>query len=113
MLAVSSAQAAILHVRADAAGTETNGLSWATAFPTITQALQHATAGDEVWVVAGTYPGVIEVPAGVSLFGGFGGNETVRTQRDWERNRTVIDWNEWGDSYPFFYQKVGPAASLG
>ena len=113
MLVVCSARGAVLHVRAEAAGPETNGLSWVTAFTTITQALQHATAGDELWVAEGTYPGVIDIPADVFLFGGFAGDETARTQRDWGRNRSVIDWNESGDSYPFLYQKVGPATLLG
>ena len=48
-------RAAILHVQADAAGAETNGLSWATAFNSITQATAVASSGDELWVAAGTY----------------------------------------------------------
>jgi hypothetical protein len=113
ILAITSVRGAVLHVRADAPGPETNGLSWATAFGSITQALKSASSGDELWVAAGTYKGAIQLPAGVALFGGFIGDETARTQRDWARNRSVIDWDEWTDIYPFWYYQFYPAVSLG
>jgi hypothetical protein len=59
ILMVSPVRAAVLHVRSDAAGPETNGLSWASSFNTITQALQYAANGDEVWVTASTYKGAV------------------------------------------------------
>jgi uncharacterized protein DUF1565 len=113
LLTVCSVRGAVLHVRADAAGLETNGISWVTAFGSITQALKSASSGDELWVATGTYRGPIQVPAGVALFGGFAGDETARTQRNWERNRSVIDWDEWMDIYPFGYYQFYPAVSLG
>lgn len=113
VLTVFSAHGVVLHVRPDAAGAETNGLSWATAFNTITQALKAATGADELWVAAGTYKGAITIPFGVSLYGGFAGNETERTQRDWTRYRSVIDGDEWGDFYPSEYWRFAPAVSIG
>lgn len=111
-LAVSPAKSAILYVRADAVGSETNGLSWATAFKTISEGLQYATTGDELWVAAGTYTGPVEVPSGVALYGGFAGNESSRTQRDWERSQSAILW-QWSDYPPYFNDQFGPAVSLG
>jgi len=93
ILTVLPARSAIIHVRAGASGTETNGLSWATAFTSITQALQHAASGDEIWVAGGTYKGAVNVPDGVALYGGFAGYESVRTDRYWARNRSIIHWH--------------------
>jgi hypothetical protein len=112
VLAVLPARGAILHVRANASGPETNGLSWATAFPTIAQALTSASSGDELWVAGGTYQqAAIEIPVGVALYGGFAGVETNRTERDWARNRSVIDWLE-SDFYPPEYWRVQSAVTL-
>ena len=70
-------------------GTPTaDGSSW-TATTTLTSALSRVVAGDEVWVLQGTYlpadrPGrnaSFRVPAGVRLLGGFAGHETTRVQR--------------------------------
>src|ERR1051325_469846 len=113
ILMVLPVRASVLHVRGDAAGPETNGLSWASAFNSITQGLQYASSGDELWVAAGTYKGAVAVPEGVALYGGFAGNETLRTQRDWARNRTIIDWDQWGDAYAFAYFEFNSAVRLG
>jgi hypothetical protein len=112
VLTVFSASSAVLYVRADAAGAQTNGLSWATAFNSISEALSHAVAGDELWVAAGTYRGPIQVPAGVALYGGFAGNESARAQRDWAPNKSVIDWLEWEVGLEFYNEQVGPTVSL-
>lgn len=111
-LAVCSLRGAVIFVHSTAGGVQGDGTSWATAFATIPQALKHTASGDELWVAAGTYEGAIEIPAGVAVFGGFAGNETARTQRDWEHNRTIIDWDEWNDEYPSDYLKPRPAVSL-
>ncbi|MBL8879052.1 MAG: hypothetical protein JNG88_08020 [Phycisphaerales bacterium] len=65
-----------------------DGLSWATAHDSLTNALNNSQAGDEIWVAAGTYvPGVtrqsaFELRSGVAIYGGFTGSETVREQRN-------------------------------
>ena len=80
----------IMHVRAD--GDNVNdGLSWGTAKKTVQNALYGLIPGDEVWVAAGQYPSVINLPIGVKLFGGFAGNETEWAQRDLLANPTVLD----------------------
>lgn len=113
LAAVLPLGSAVIFVRGSGSGPETNGSSWATAFTTITQALQFASNGDELWVAAGTYRGALKVSENVALFGGFSGNETSRTDRNWERNRTVIDWDQWCHAYPDEYRLPQPAVFLG
>jgi hypothetical protein len=50
-----------------------------------------AVSGDEIWVAVGVYQESILVKDGVSLYGGFAGNETERDQRDWKKNETVLE----------------------
>jgi len=74
----------VVYVKASAAGSN-DGSSWADAFTTFNQALESAQPGDQVWSALGTYPvptdfGFI-APVGVSLFGGFVGNEVAVGQR--------------------------------
>lgn len=83
-----------------------DGKSWKTAYRTIQTALD-AVGGfqgwstppnTEVWVAEGIYSeqrdnetGSLKVPHGVSLYGGFKGNESSREERDWQENETIID----------------------
>jgi len=80
----------IVHIDPNALGTGT-GEDWANAFTTISAALTASTSGDELWVRAATYNETASIPDGVSLYGGFGGMETLRDQRVWTANETVID----------------------
>ncbi len=79
-----------------------DGLSWATAFTDIQQAIDSANnasaATCEVWVANGTYyvyktatSDAIQLRGKVPLYGGFAGTEWVREDRDWVTNVTVID----------------------
>jgi predicted outer membrane repeat protein len=85
----------ILHVKYDASGNNT-GTSWANAFTSLQSALAEAQGGDQVWVAAGVYkPGTLrthtfQIPAGVAVYGGFAGTETLLTQRDLNTQRTVL-----------------------
>ncbi len=88
--------------------------SWATAC-TLQTALDAAASGDEIWVAQGVYtptlrtdPGdaraaTFSLAADVALYGGFYGNETSRSQRDWEAHLTVLsgdlDGNDLTDPY--------------
>ena len=68
-----------------------DGLSWATAFKTINEAVSFAFSNDEIWVKEGTYllKETITIKNGeIALYGGFSGWETALDQRDWEKNVT-------------------------
>jgi len=80
----------IMHVRGD--GDNANdGLVWASAKKTVQNALFGLIPGDEVWVAAGRYLSVVNLPIGAKLFGGFAGNETECVQRNPRANRTILD----------------------
>ncbi len=113
------AQPAVLFVDADAAGAG-DGSSWADAFAHLQPALAVAAPGDEVWVAEGTYrptdggPDAFDrtasfrLPDGVGLYGGFGGTETTREQREWKQYATVLsgDVGAVGDSLDNSYHVV-------
>lgn len=71
------------------------GTSWADAADLAT-ALELAVAQDEIWVAAGEHvvPGARDegfvVPADVSLYGGFAGDESERRKRNWGEHATVL-----------------------
>ncbi len=77
--------AGVRHVKPAASGTG-DCSSWEDAC-TLQTALTDAISGDEIWVFAGTYtPGPLrtdtfQLKAGVGLYGGFFGTETVRDDR--------------------------------
>lgn len=76
-----------------------DGLSWATAFRGLQDALPGPGGANlEIWVAAGVYtPGPpsqpdisFQIPDGVAVYGGFAGGETSLDQRDWQTNVTVL-----------------------
>lgn len=73
-----------------------DGLSWATAKRSVQAGLNAAEPLDEVWVQAGTYYENIILRPCVALCGGFAGNETARSQRDWNANVTILDGGQKG-----------------
>ena len=87
----------ILFVKSDATGSN-NGTSWTDAYTDLQSALSNATAGDTIWVAAGTY--TPSVPGGnwatfqmvkrVGMYGGFNGTETSLSQRDYTSNQTIL-----------------------
>ncbi len=77
--------AAVRYVNASATGSG-QGTSWTNAYTSLTQALAEAQPGDQLWVALGVYgpltrEGFFAGP-GVSLYGGFVGNETSIAQRN-------------------------------
>lgn len=96
-LAVASLHAnAVCFVDEKAIGSKT-GTSWTNAYTDLQDALLNTTC-KEVWVARGVYKptsgsaitvSFVVVP-GVALYGGFGGTETLRDQRDLARNRTIL-----------------------
>ncbi|MFN7139101.1 MAG: hypothetical protein ACK4UN_07175, partial [Limisphaerales bacterium] len=82
--------ASVLYVNRNANGPSTNGLSWDNAYRSLQHAIDAAAVGDELWVASGQYNESLALKEGVALFGGFVGTETQRSERDWNRHRTVL-----------------------
>ena len=87
----------VIYVDEQAAGAN-NGTSWNDAYTDLQDALAlSANCGlTEIWVAQGIYkPGASEydsfvIPEGVTLLGGFTGNETSSDQRDWNAAPTIL-----------------------
>ena len=87
----------VIYVNTSASGAN-NGSSWTNAFTTLPPALSAAGATDEIWVAQGTYKPTATTTRtiafvlkdGVSVYGGFVGNETMRSQRDPVAHVTVL-----------------------
>ena len=86
-LGFTPARAAILQV----------GTNWSgSPYPDIQSAVAAAAeSGDEIWVEGGTYvlTNSIVVDKSLAIYGGFGGAETLRDERDWANRATVVDGN--------------------
>lgn len=94
MFMISATCAADTLYVAPSAAAGGNGSSWSSAFRTIDEAVAACASGDEVWVAKGVYtiaPAGLQISNGMRFYGGFKGTETVREQRDWYRNRTVMN----------------------
>ena len=91
------AVAVIRYVKWDASGAN-NGTSWTNAYTSLQSALSTATFGDEIWVAAGTYKPTTDTDRtssfmlknGISIYGGFVGNESSRDQRDPAVHITIL-----------------------
>ncbi|MGB0887026.1 MAG: T9SS type A sorting domain-containing protein [Vicingaceae bacterium] len=86
----------IFYVDQNATGNN-DGSTWADAFTDLQDALANQTVADEIWVAQGTYiPSVankseaFELDLEMKLYGGFVGTETLRNQRDWVVNPTIL-----------------------
>lgn len=98
---------AVWYVDADApAGGD--GMSWATAFTDLHDALEAVGDGDAIWIAEGTYTpdrgtGDRSLFFGfpprrsVSIYGGFAGDETLLEERDWEAHPTILSGDLHGD----------------
>ena len=81
-----------LVLRVDtAAAAGGDGLTWATAFQTLEEALRVCSASDEIWVAGGKYNESIHMEQGLAVFAGFASTESLRDQRDWQANTTILD----------------------
>ncbi len=92
----------IIYVKWNASGGN-NGSSWSNACTSLQTALDAATLGGyEIWVAAGTYRPFRSFPVtdptdtfqlhnNVALYGGFAGTETLRSQRNWQTNVTILN----------------------
>ena len=104
----------VWHVDADAVGGG-DGAAWGSAFDDLQSALGVAADGDEIWIAAGLYtPSDTDAAVsfalidGVSLYGGFFGDETQRAQRDPELYKSILSGDVDGDDIiGSLYQQVG------
>ena len=93
---------AIFYVTTTGAGLK-DGSSWDNAADNINTAVMNAynTTGFDnmqVWVASGSYTGnnsgvTFPMVAGVEVYGGFAGNETLFSQRDVKNNKTILSGN--------------------
>lgn len=74
-------------------GGGTIGRNWVDAYRTLNEALSVAQAGDSIWVASGTYTpaSAIALKRGITLVGGFTGNESNVSQRNWIQNKVIIN----------------------
>ena len=91
-----------VFVASDASGAN-NGRSWKDAFNKLEDAVKHEEPSDEIWVKKGVYkPRSTLVPvSGIKILGGFSGDESVSSQRDWIANPTIIsgEYSEYGSLF--------------
>ncbi len=106
----ASAQSSQIIYVSKAATGSANGTSWANAYTDLPQALNAASAltgTKEIWVAKAEYrpSGLLDrsasfvIPANTILYGGFIGNESTVSARDWRKNRTILtgDLGVWFD----------------
>lgn len=94
----------IVYVDIDATGAN-NGTSWANAYNSLYIALSGANSGTEIWVAEGVYKPTTSTNRaftfylrdGVEIYGGFAGNETQRSQRDFAAHVTTLSGDLNGD----------------
>jgi hypothetical protein len=108
VLAFTQVTNAQTYVNAAATGNN-DGTSWADAYTELATALDNYSAGDEIWVAAGTYlpgqpsawPGDPEntfyIYQDLKLYGGFNGTETMLSERDPAANITTLSGDLNGD----------------
>jgi hypothetical protein len=105
----------IIYVNQSANG-ESNGSSWQDAYKDLTVALTNYEPNATVWVAEGSYRAsnnnnpieriILNEP--VFIYGGFGGYETILSERDWVAHPTILSGNigdplsEEDNSYAFF-----------
>ncbi len=103
--AISFGFATIRYVKPTATGAG-DGSSWVNASANLNSILNASTAGDQIWVAAGTYKpaayprncpscsGVrdysFHLQGGVKMYGGFAGTETMLSQRNISQNVTIL-----------------------
>ena len=94
-------------VRTVRAAGPTGTAPWTTAFTNLQTALASSMPGDEIWIADGSYSPAMPtssnsnvtfaIPSGVRVYGGFGGTETSRGQRnpDPTVHETILSGLDW------------------
>jgi hypothetical protein len=89
-----------------------DGQTWESAVDTVQQGITHAVDMTSefdfchVWVAEGVYyiyddssDDTVQLQPGVHVYGGFEGDETLLSQRDWQAHETVLDGHQSEGSY--------------
>jgi T5SS/PEP-CTERM-associated repeat protein/autotransporter-associated beta strand protein/predicted outer membrane repeat protein len=108
----------VIYVNASAAGAN-DGSSWYDAYTDLNSALNTSQQGDQVWIAAGTYYPTLDdnrwasftMSSFISIYGGFRGDETDISQRDWECNSTILSGNLPSGTKSFQICKIMPNAT--
>lgn len=91
----------VYHVKNGGGG---DGTTWATAIGSIDEAIDKSKVGDEIWIASGIYKPTkllksnkkksrsFIIKDGVSLYGGFKGNETSKQQRERKKDGNPYDY---------------------
>ena len=90
-----------IYVNTNVSGGTHDGSSWANAYAELSAAINNSNTGDQLWVAQGTYfptstinrDIAFDLPQGISIYGGFLGNETSLNQRDWTNHVTILSGN--------------------
>lgn len=101
LILASAANADTRYVNVNLATGDDNGSSWEHAYRTvdgINRAMTAAVSGDQIWVAAGTYKptaaatrgAFLSLKTGVTVYGGFAGNETSLDARDLAANICIL-----------------------
>lgn len=96
LIAISNTISAQVFVNLTATGMN-NGTSWTDAYTNLKTAINNTSSG-EIWVAMGTYKPTtstsqslyFSMKNGVEIYGGFVGNETIKSQRDYLNNVTIL-----------------------
>lgn len=82
-------EAPVVYVDASAAPGG-DGSDWGNAFRTVGEGMATADFDGEVWVAAGEYRESLDMRYAVSIYGGFAGDESERSERDVSDNETIL-----------------------
>lgn len=96
-------------VRVSPTGNNTNdGSSWALAKKTVHAGVDavYYRGGGEVWVKAGTYNESISMRNNCSIYGGFAGVESLRNERNFNVNKSIINSTGTGTGYVIYAQGI-------
>jgi uncharacterized repeat protein (TIGR01451 family) len=86
-----------LFVKGDATGND-DGSSWVDAWTDLARAVRYSSAGEQIWIAAGTYmptkdpdrDASFQLKPGVALYGGLAGNESQLSQRNLAAQVTTL-----------------------
>ncbi|MCP4678710.1 MAG: hypothetical protein GY854_25015 [Deltaproteobacteria bacterium] len=113
----------IKYVNASSTSSYPDGSTWSKAFNDVRKGLESAydaiqnninLSSCQVWVARGTYyiyetteEDTLQLRPNVDIYGGFFGTETSLSQRDWEKNETVLDGRGSSDSDRVYHVVTG------